>query len=144
MLYSGCFWQCYREEKTAQVAKTVIARCLPWLSGGQKVRFGQGGGSAVVSRRSMSVLEGFRPMSRPINVTRFLPTPPLPPPPLFPKYSPTVTQKAKEPITWTLWMLLHTEHFPLPHSVCSQRCLSYCWGHEVCPCRRSPVQPGLT
>lgn len=28
-------------------------------------------------------------------------------------------------------------------SVCSQLCLSYCWGHEVWPRRRSSVQPDL-
>lgn len=52
--------------------------------------------------------------------------------------------KAKEPITRFLntWMLLHAEHFFAP-SVCSQRCLSCCRGHQTCPLRRSPVETSL-
>lgn len=48
--------------------------------------------------------------------------------------------KAKEPIARfpNTWMLLHTEHFFCP--LCSQRCLSCCWGPQICPLRCSPVK----
>lgn len=52
--------------------------------------------------------------------------------------------KAKEPIARfpNTWMLLHAEHFFAP-SVCSQRCLSCCWGYQACPLRCSPVKTSL-
>lgn len=92
------------------------------------------GRRSKVRWRSMSVLEGFRLISRQINVTKS----PLPSPLKY------LQQWLKSQRTnhLNIWMLLHTEHFP--PSVCSQWCLRYCWGHEVCSCRRSPVQPGLT
>lgn len=75
MLYSGCFWQCYRKKK--------------WF--GPK-SFSTADRAAAVSRRSTPVLERFRLWSRPIIVTRFSSPPPSF---LLLEVSLTVTQKPK-------------------------------------------------
>lgn len=74
-----------------QNCNRTLHSLLGFFSGRRsKVRFTTADRAAVVSRRSMSVLEGFRLISRQIKVTRF-PLPLSPPP----EVSSTVTQKPK-------------------------------------------------
>lgn len=108
---------------------------LLWLSGQKsKVRFTSADRAAAVLRRSMPILEAFRLRSHQINVTI------CPPRSIFNSDS-----RSQRTNRLNKWMLLNTEHFS--PSVCSQWCLSNCWGHEVCPCRPSltcPVRFHLT